>query len=185
MKINHKITLAKQFAIKKHAHLKRKDGKTPYWRHLEQVVKRLEKLGISDPDILCAGWLHDTIEDTNTDYDDIEEKFGKKTANYVAAVTKDTRLPRKIREKQYILQISKSPWQAKAIKLCDITANLADLENSGYSRQKKLKQVHDKLQYYKAIKSGISKNKAKMSGIDTIQDELNELISNYKKIKIV
>jgi (p)ppGpp synthase/HD superfamily hydrolase len=170
---------AKKFAIKKHAHQRRKDGKTPYWRHLEQVVRRLEKLEISEQEVLSAGWLHDTIEDTDTDYDDIEERFGKKTADLVAAVTKDTRLPRKTRESQYILQLKNAPWQAKAIKLADIVANLADLERSGEPYAKRLRQARDKLAYYNAIKSGISKNKSRMPGLDAMQDELDGLLGRY------
>ena len=44
--------------------------------------------------------LHDTIEDTDTDYDEINEKFNKKIANYVASVTKDTRLIKAKQEKE-------------------------------------------------------------------------------------
>ncbi len=49
-------------------------------------------MGITNDDILCTGWLHDTIEDTDTDYDEIHKKFNDKIADYVASVTKDTRL---------------------------------------------------------------------------------------------
>jgi len=88
--LENKVTNAKILAKKKHKHQFRKDKKTRYWKHLEQVVKRLEKLGIKDHEILCAGWLHDTIEDTDTDYDDIKKNFGKKVADIVSSVTKDT-----------------------------------------------------------------------------------------------
>jgi len=90
-----KVINAKKFAKTKHKHQLRKNCKTPYWYHLRQVVQNLQKIGIKNQDILAAGWLHDTIEDTDTDFDDIEELFGKKTAQIVAQVTKDTRLPQK------------------------------------------------------------------------------------------
>ena len=131
-----KVTKAKIFAKKKHKHLFRKDKKTPYWKHLEQVVKRLEKLGIKDQEILCAGWLHDTIEDTDTDFDDIKENFGKNVAEIVSSVTKDTRLIQKKREQNYILQLKKASWQAKVVKLGDIVSNIADLQNSDFSSKK-------------------------------------------------
>jgi len=172
---------AKQFARKKHEYQKRKDGKTPYWYHLRTVVHNLQKIGIRNPDILCAGWLHDTIEDTDTDFDDIEERFGKKTAQIVSQVTKDTRTPQKERERNYLIQLKKVSWEAKAIKLCDILANIADLENSGFSKSKKLKQVKDKLQYLSAIKPGIMKNKSKLPGLKQLENQLNELLIKYNQ----
>ena len=40
-------------------------------------------MGITDQSILCAGWLHDSIEDTSFDYDDVSKIFGKKIAQIV------------------------------------------------------------------------------------------------------
>jgi len=99
------ISDAKKLAKDKHQHQTRNDKKTPYWKHLEKVVQNLKKLGIEDETILCAGWLHDTIEDTDTDYDDIDEEFCKETADIVATVTKDTRMIRKDRELSYCKQL--------------------------------------------------------------------------------
>jgi len=180
-----KVINAKKLAKKKHKHQVRKDGKTPYWKHLEQVVTLLEKMGIKDKDILCAGWLHDTIEDTDTDFDDINEKFGKNVAIIVSSVTKDTRLIEKQREKKYILQLKKASWQAKIVKLGDIVANIADLENSCFSSSKIKKQVKDKIPYINAIKSGIIAKKSHLTGLDKIEKELNELLAEYgqKEIK--
>ncbi len=180
-----KVRLAESFAKLKHKGQKRKNGKTPYWKHLQQVVINLKRLGVKDQDILCAGWLHDTIEDTATDYDDLEEKFGKKVADIVSQVTKDKRLPRKKRELQYISQLRKASFEAKIVKLCDITANIVDLENSGYSYQKKVKQVNDKLEYFSSIKSTVFKNKTKLTGLDRTIETLNQELMRYKKSRIV
>lgn len=176
-----KVINAQKFAKTKHKHQLRKNCKTPYWHHLRQVVQNLQKLGIKNQDVLDAGWLHDTIEDTDTDFDDIEELFGKKTAQIVARVTKDTRTPQKQREKNYLTQLKKASWEAKVVKLCDILANIADLENSGFSKSKKVKQVKDKIQYLKAIKPGIIQNKSKLSGLDKIEKQLHELLIKYKQ----
>ena len=51
-------------------------------------------MGITDESILCAGWLHDSIEDTSFDFDDVSKYFGKKIAQIVSDVTKETRLPK-------------------------------------------------------------------------------------------
>jgi (p)ppGpp synthase/HD superfamily hydrolase len=124
-----KVRQAREFAKEKHENQFRKDCKTPYFKHLKQVLKRLEKLGITDKDILCAGWLHDTIEDTSTDYDDINKKWGKKVADIVSSVTKETRLNEKESENKYVQQLKKAPWGAKVIKLADIIANQAIRQN--------------------------------------------------------
>jgi len=183
--LNKKVINAKKFAKKKHEGQFRKDGKTEYWKHLEQVVKLLEKIGIKDKDILCAGWLHDTIEDTDTDFDNINEKFGKNVAIIVTSVTKDTRLIEKQREKNYILQLKKASWKAKIVKLADVVANIADLENSCYSSSKIKKQVKDKIPYINAIKPGIVAKKSRFPGLGIIENDLNKLLAeqDQKEIK--
>ena len=177
------IIKAQKFAKDAHKHQTRDDGKTPYWKHLQKVVKNLEKLGITDTSIICAGWLHDTIEDTDTDYDDIYESFGKKTADIVAIVTKDTRMIKKEREKSYCLQLKKGTWQAQVVKLGDILANLEDLENSIKSFSDRKKQVKNKLEYYNAIKAGLDKNKRKIPNLNSEISTLTELFLKYN-IKI-
>lgn len=170
---------AKLFAKKKHKEQFRKDGKTPYLKHLEDVVNELKNMGMIDEDILCTGWLHDTIEDTDTDYDEIHEKFNKKIADFVASLTKDTRLIKAKQEKTYISQLKKAPWQAKVVKLGDIIANFKDLENSGYDFTIQKNKVKNKIPYILAIKSGISSNKKKIPQLETAQFKLDELLKYY------
>ena len=183
-KLMNKIPHARNFATKKHKYQLRKDCKTPYWHHLRMVVKNLQNLGIKNQDILCAGWLHDTIEDTNTDFDDLKELFGTTTAKIVSQVTKDTRIPYNKREYLYLQQLRKASWQAKAVKLGDILANISDMKNSGYSNQKKKNQVKDKIKYLLAIKPGISKNKSQMPGLQKIESQLNDLLTQYDQKRI-
>lgn len=179
-----RVRSAREFARKKHLHQFRKDCKTPYFDHLKQVVKRLKKLGINNEDILCAGWLHDTIEDTNTDYDDISKKFGRKVADIVSSLTKDNRLEKNEQEKRYLVQLKNASWEAKAVKLGDIIANIADLKNSRYSRDEKIEQVRKKILYLRTIKYAIILHKSKFSGIRKVERELNDLLVFYNQDKI-
>ncbi len=181
----HLFESAELFAKTKHAHMKRKDGITPYFEHLKDVVSRLMSVGIDDEEILCAGWLHDTIEDTDTDFDDIYERFSRNVAIMVASVTKDKRLVRKEREKQYLKQLKDATWQAQLIKLCDISANLKDLKNSGLSRSKRAKQVKNKLDYLNAIKSGIADNKSKVPRVQSILDAINKILKKHGHIPVI
>jgi len=131
-----KIEEAELFARKKHANMTRKDGKTPYSTHLEAVVSRLKNIGIFDEDILCAGWLHDTMEDTDTNFDDLFERFGRKVAIFIFSLSKDMSLNKKEREAIYVKQLKTAAWEVKIIKLCDISANLSDLKDQDFQRQK-------------------------------------------------
>jgi len=173
------VKLAELFAKKKHSGQLRKDGKTPYFEHLKNVVAELKSMGITNEDILCSGWLHDTIEDTDTDYDEINKKFNKKIADYVALVTKDTRLAKQKQEKQYVSQLKKASWQAKTVKLGDIIANFKDLPNARYDFKKQKDKVKKKIPYILAIKSGITSNKKKIPQLENTQKSLNDLLTKY------
>ena len=173
------VKKAEKFARWKHVCQFRKDNITPYAKHLESVVNELKSMGVIDEDILCTGWLHDTIEDTDTDYDKIHEKFNKKIADYVALVTKDTRLIKSKQEKAYIAQLKKAPWQAKIVKLADIIANFKDLDNSRYNFARQKNIVKNKIPYILAIKSGIHFNKKKISRLELAKLTLHELLKKY------
>jgi guanosine-3',5'-bis(diphosphate) 3'-pyrophosphohydrolase len=60
------LTKACSFAAFKHRNQKRKNGNTPYINHPLEVLEILASSGVEDIETLCAGVLHDTIEDTQT-----------------------------------------------------------------------------------------------------------------------
>ena len=74
------VKSAELFAKSKHAGAFREDGITPYSKHLDDVVNRLKSLGVIDEQIFCAGWLHDTIEKTETTFDDLYEQCSDHSA---------------------------------------------------------------------------------------------------------
>ena len=82
--------------------------------------------GIDDPKVLTTALLHDTIEDTTTDYDDIAERFGADVARWVAALTKDMRLEEATREAEYHRVLAGAEWPVTICKLADIYDNLSD-----------------------------------------------------------
>jgi guanosine-3',5'-bis(diphosphate) 3'-pyrophosphohydrolase len=171
---------AELFAKDKHQGQLRADKKTPYYSHLSQVVTELKKMGVVDNDILCAGWLHDTIEDTDTDYDKIMKEFNETIANYVASVTKDTRLVKVQQERQYVTQLEKAPWQSKVVKLADIIANFKDLANSGYPKQTQDSKVKGKIPYIMAIKSELV-TQPETPHIKSALETLNELLEKHNQ----
>ena len=75
---------AASFAARAHRHQVRKDGQTPYAAHPFRVCLVVQYVfRIDDPKVLTTALLHDTIEDTTTDYDDIAERFGADVARWV------------------------------------------------------------------------------------------------------
>ena len=84
---------AASFAARAHDGQLRKDGRTPYVSHPFRVAMTVRHIfGIDDEVALCVALLHDTIEDTTTDYDDLSREFGPEVAEAVACLTKDKRL---------------------------------------------------------------------------------------------
>lgn len=175
---------AKKFAQEKHKNQKRKDGITLYSDHLEGVVNRLKNLGVTDKDVLCAAWLHDIIENTDTTFDQISERFGREVAVIVLSLSKDQYIPKKNREIQYIDQLRESSFQSKIIKLCDISANLKDLANAPISKTQKNKQIKKILHYLRVIKNDISEKKSEYPKIQEIIDGINTICIKFNQTQI-
>ncbi len=115
------------FASRAHRHQIRKDGQTPYSAHVVRVCLIVRHVfGLDDPRALMAAALHDTIEDTNTDFDDLEKTFGREIAEWTAMLTKEKRRPEMEREEDYIVRLVQAPWQVKVCKLADIFDNMMD-----------------------------------------------------------
>ncbi|MEM9082559.1 MAG: HD domain-containing protein [Planctomycetota bacterium] len=118
---------AASYAALMHASQRRKDGVTPYFAHPARVALVIrEVFEVADPICLAAAYLHDVIEDTPADYDDVVERFGTPIATVVAAMTKDMRLPEPEREQAYDEQLLRADWRARLVKLADVYDNLCD-----------------------------------------------------------
>ena len=117
-----------------HAHMGqfRDDGKTPYSVHLFRVADYLRTLAAErDEAVLCAAYLHDTIEDTIHTYDTIADAFGSDVASLVVEVTNDKRLPKAQCRAAMLEHIPTISTRAKRIKLCDRLDNVTDLTRNG------------------------------------------------------
>jgi (p)ppGpp synthase/HD superfamily hydrolase len=176
-----KVDSAMKFAQERHKGQTRKNGSTPHFDHLEKVVSRLKNLGVTNEDTLCAGWLHDTIEDEKATFDEIEQIFGHPTALMVLSLSKDESLPKKDKENQYVTQLKTASFEAKLVKLCDISANLKDMENSEMSKTKKKKTVAQKLQYLRAIKSELSKHLEEFPKITSYVEGINTFAKEFRQ----
>lgn len=75
-----------------------------------------------------AAILHDTVEDTETTFDEIEDAFGTDIRKIVEEVTDDKSLPKAERKRLQIEHALTSSREAKLVKLADKLYNLRDLQ---------------------------------------------------------
>ncbi len=117
-----------RFAAEKHRDQRRKGvGASPYINHPIEVAETLARSGITDLVTLQAAILHDTIEDTQTTPEEIEQEFGSEVRKMVEEVTDDKKLPKEDRKR---LQIEHAPHiseGARQIKIADKLCNLRDV----------------------------------------------------------
>lgn len=119
---------AASFAARAHRHQTRRDGKTPYVAHVFRVAMTVRDVfGCDDRVCVVSALLHDTIEDTGADYDDIAKAFGADVARCVAALTKNMALPEHEREAEYDARLARADWRARLVKLADQYDNLCDM----------------------------------------------------------
>jgi len=171
-----KITQARNFAKRKHAGQLRKNGKTTTFSHLRDVVKNLKKMKVTDEDIVCAAWLHDTIEDTDTDFDAIKDRFGKNVAKIVVSVTKDNRLVKKQREAKYEKDLKSANIEAKLVKIADILANVNDAPNAGKNEKWEKQQFVKKSKYWSYVSNVKS---GRLADLSWAKKEWNRLQHKY------
>jgi guanosine-3',5'-bis(diphosphate) 3'-pyrophosphohydrolase len=120
---------AAAMAARAHRNQTRKDKKkTPYFSHPARVALTVAvKFGCTDEKVLAAALLHDVLEDTLVDYDDLLERFeDEELARMVFALSKDHRLPDAEKERKFDEQLAEATWQVRLIKLADVYDNLAD-----------------------------------------------------------
>jgi guanosine-3',5'-bis(diphosphate) 3'-pyrophosphohydrolase len=120
------------FAAERHRDQRRKGAdRSPYINHPIAVAELLAQAGgISDLATLQAAILHDTIEDTETTPEELEEVFGAEIRDLVVEVTDDQRLPKPVRKQ---LQIEHGPHlseRARMIKIADKICNVRDIAHS-------------------------------------------------------
>ena len=127
-----RLARAADYAARQHIAQRRKGPRgEPYVNHLTEVASLLaEATDGSDVVLLMAGLLHDTLEDTDTTYEDLVERFGSDVAALVAEVTDDKSLTKEERKRRQIEKTSAKSHHAKLLKIADKTSNLRSLVQS-------------------------------------------------------
>jgi guanosine-3',5'-bis(diphosphate) 3'-pyrophosphohydrolase len=120
---------ALSFAANKHRSQFRKGSEPiPYINHPIAVADLIVRTGkVHDEATLAAALLHDTVEDTETTFEELEAEFGPLISKLVAELTDDKKLPKEERKR---LQIEHAPSlspRARIVKLADKICNLRDV----------------------------------------------------------
>jgi guanosine-3',5'-bis(diphosphate) 3'-pyrophosphohydrolase len=117
-------------------HTRKDKRKTPYFSHPARVALTVAvKFGCTDEKVLAAALLHDVLEDTRVDYDELLEEFDQEIADIVVALSKDSRLVETEREKKYDEQLARASWKTKLLKLADVYDNLSDAPDNDIKRK--------------------------------------------------
>ena len=167
------INKAYDYAYEKHGQQFRKSGE-PYFVHLLAVAYELAKLKVG-PTTICAGLLHDVIEDCGITADEFKEQFGEEVYHIVEAVTKIGNLKFKD-EKEYqaanhrkILMAMAKDVRVILVKLCDRLHNMRTLQFMPPEKQQRI--AKETLEVYAPI--------AHRLGLAEIKNELEDLSFFY------
>ena len=123
---------ALSFAAIKHKDQRRKDAEaSPYINHPISLASILcNEAHVVDIEVICGALLHDTVEDTKTTAEEIEETFGSAIKEIVMDVTDDDTLRKEERKLKQIEHAAHASDKAKLVKLADKISNLRALATS-------------------------------------------------------
>ena len=121
-------TVAK-FVAEKHADQQVKGSNANYMLHLSNVAMEIMLAYQENPNFdvsraIKIALLHDTIEDTNTTFEEIASLFGNEIAKGVQALTKDKSLPKEKQMKDSLQRIKTCSKETKLVKIADRITNL-------------------------------------------------------------
>ncbi|WP_051286310.1 HD domain-containing protein [Salinimicrobium terrae] len=133
---------ALEFAQKAHGDQMRKYSEEPYIEHPKRVAEIVRTVPHT-PEMICAAYLHDVVEDTPIEIEEIKDNFGKEIAKLVEELTdefikvKHPHLNRKDRKEKEVERQANISKEAKTIKLADVIDNTPDIvkNDPGFGRK--------------------------------------------------
>ena len=126
------LARAADYAARQHLAQRRKGERAePYINHLTEVAALLAEATDGDDVVLVmGGLLHDTLEDTDSTYEDLVQRFGPEVAALVAEVTDDKSLKKEERKRLQVEKAAGKSERARMLKIADKTSNLRSLIES-------------------------------------------------------
>src|SRR3982751_224823 len=167
------VRRAYEFAAQAHDGQTRKSG-DPYVTHPLAVAQVIAELKL-DVASVCAGLLHDCVEDTSATIEQLGDQFGKEVAFLVDGVTKLGKLPYSTREEQQAENFRKMllamarDIRVILVKLCDRLDNMRSLHHLPSEKQERI--AGETMQIYAPL--------ANRLGIQWVKVALEELAFKY------
>lgn len=144
-----RVNRAFMFALNVHGGQTRKDGK-PYITHPFSVAMELAKNGAND-ELICAGLLHDTIEDGGVTPDELKREFGEEVLRLVLFDTENKKLSWKERKDATLLALENCDRKCAMLICADKLSNIRDLadglKDEGKSFWNKFKYGRDRQEW--------------------------------------
>jgi len=146
------IDRALEVAAVAHSRQVRKGMNVPYIAHPAAVGIMLAQAGCSE-EVIAAGILHDTVEDTYVTLDDIERDFGPEVAAIVAGCSEpDKSLPWEERKRHTLEYLRHAPWDIRVVscadKLHNARATLSEYERYGEDVWTRFKRGRAEQEWY-------------------------------------
>src|SRR5688572_13617569 len=158
-----------EFAAERHAGQLRRSG-DPYVVHPVGVAQIIANLRLDVPSV-CAGLLHDCVEDTSATSDDIGRLFGPEIQMLVEGVTKLGQIPWHTREERQAENFRKMllamarDIRVILIKLADRVDNMRTLEHMPVEKQERIARETREIYAPMANRLGIQWMKAELDDL--------------------
>lgn len=173
-----------EFAKKKHENQRRRGGNL-YIEHpvmVSMLVGEYFKDSQQIDDYKAIALLHDTLEDTDTTYEELKDNFGLFISKTVKELTNDREQIKKMGKTNYLcLKLCNMSTVALNIKLCDRLANIIDLKNADLEFQDKYLIETIVIMHY--LLYNRKPNYIQKDIIKEINSRINELQNNKILIK--
>ena len=173
------------FAAKAHNDQKRKGTDIPYITHPFAVGMLLQKEKCSE-EVIAAGILHDTLEDTETTFENLTEAFGVHVANLVlAASEKDKSLPWEVRKQHTIDMLKDVSLEEIQVIVADKYHNLTSIQNDLQLHGESIWQHFNRGKreqhwYYASIVKALSSRKKEFKVIDELEGVVKEVFGSLE-----
>lgn len=156
------------FAVLAHkGQIRKSEVEKPKIVHPLAVAQILMENGIADKNVISAAYLHDVVEDTKYELEDIEKHFGKDVANLVRVASEpDKTLSWEERKKHTIESMKDKHLREKLVVTADKINNIEDIgnkfEREGIKDFSAFKRGQEKQEwYYRNIYKSLINNEDK------------------------
>jgi (p)ppGpp synthase/HD superfamily hydrolase len=156
------VEKARSFSMKAHSGQTRKLSTTPYFSHTEGVAAILSEAGLS-PEVIAAGYLHDTVEDTDVTIEGIKSEFGEHVAKLVSGNTEDKTKSWEERKEHTIHELRTASFEIKCLVAADKLDNIQSLIHESQDSSKDMwsffaRGKEKQAWYYRGVTSALFEN---------------------------